>query len=162
MTEPIFLRKQFESRAHYADFARSKAAPRYSVIYSSVASAKDRQAFDLSTKEALFSDDLDALRRKVLGWESNGLRVYILDEEGYEPGWAIEAAPGFPDLLEPVFMFARSTPPLSAPISEVERTAREQLCDQSEHPLIFVDREDGVDTWFLRDILNDPAEAHGW
>ncbi|MEX3556220.1 MAG: hypothetical protein VB131_06490 [Burkholderia gladioli] len=162
MTEPVFLRKQFKSRAHYADFARGKAAPRYSVIYNSAASAKDKQAFDLSTEEALFSDDLDALRRKVLRWESNGLRVYILDEEGYEPGWAIEASPSFPDLLEPVFMFAGSTPPLSAPISEVERIAREQLCDQSEHPLIFVDREDGIDALFLCDILNDPAEARGW
>lgn len=162
MAEPIFLRKQFKSGAHYADFTRSKAALRYSVIYSSMTSAKDKKTFDLSTEETLFSDDLDALRRKVLGWEFNGLRVFILEEEGYEPGWAIEADPSFLDLLEPVFMFSGSTPPLSTPIAEVERIARERLCKQSNHPLIFIDRDDGINAWFLHDILNDPAEARGW
>lgn len=155
-----FLRRSFQSRAHYADFALNGDAPLYSVTLASSASEREKAAFDLAKGEALFSNDLDELRRIVLCWDTNKLRVFLHDAGNGRRTWAIAAAPDFPDLLDRVFLLPSQTPRLDAPIEDVEQMASKQICDHPNFPLIIVDRE--VSSWYLDEIVKDPACARGW
>lgn len=154
----------FLSRQDFAVFALQTDSPRFSVIWSQPSFSDDatRAAFGLQRQEALFSDDKSALWREAIQWEKNGLRVY-LDKAGEHPGWEVEAKPSFPDsLLENVFLFAAHCPAIDAPVEAAEGMALEQICDQDEHPLIFLDRLEPIDADFLKEVAADHEEGTGW
>jgi uncharacterized membrane protein YqaE (UPF0057 family) len=157
------IRHTFTSRASYANYARFEFAPRYSAIVCSSFFTGDHKALGLQPGEALFSDDLEALQREAIGWERNRIEAALvptdLDPEeraalnAPEQVWLVRAAPGFPEnLLDQVFSFCTDCPALDTPINEVEAMALAQLCDQPEHPLMFLDRLDPGDAAFLDEV----------
>lgn len=169
------IRHTFTSRASYANYARFEFAPRYSAIVCSSFFTGDHKALGLQPGEALFSDDLEALQREAIGWERNGIEAALvptdLDPEeraalsAPEQVWLVRAArgSGFPEnLLDQVFSFCTECPAFDTPINEVEAMALAQLCDQPEHPLIFLDRLDPGDADFLDEVARAPDEQKGW
>jgi len=167
------IRHTFTSRASYANYARFEFAPRYSAIVCSSFFTGDHKPLGLQPGEALFSDDLEALQREAIDWERNRIEAALvptdLDPEeraalnAPEQVWLVRAAPGFPEnLLDQVFSFCTDCPAFDTPINEVEAMALAQLCDQPEHPLMFLDRLDPGDADFLDEVARAPDEQKGW
>lgn len=172
-TTPAISRIRFNSRHEFAAFATQSNAPRYSVICSTFY-REHHKTLGIAPGEALFSDDPTALNKAALAWDRNQVKVSIVPNN-IEPGdralwgafagpdriWLVTAAPDFPDdLLDPVFVM--DGPLLSAPQEKAEEMALEQLCDQDEHPLVFIDNQDRIDRQFLFEILADDAEKSPW
>nr|BCU00984.1 hypothetical protein [uncultured bacterium] len=167
------IRHTFTSRAAYANYARIEFAPRYSAIVCYSFFNDDHKTLGLQPGEALFSDDLASLQREALGWDKNKIEAALVPtdldpQERAELGaaehvWLVRAAPGFPEnLLDQVFSFCTECPALDTPINQVEAMALVQLCDQEEHPLMFVDRLNLDDAAFLDEIASAPEEREAW
>lgn len=138
-TTPAISRIRFNSRHEFAAFATQSDAPRYSVICSTFY-REHHKTLGVVPGEALFSDDPATLKKAALAWDRNQVKVSIVPTN-IEPGdralW-------------------------SAPQEKAEEMALEQLCDQDEHPLMFIDNQDSIDRQFLSEILADDAEKSPW
>jgi|GEM_PF-1796561 len=173
MTETItsdIHRIKFNSRQEFAEFATRAEAPRYSVICSSFY-REHHLVLGVVPGEALFSNNQTALNKVAIAWDRNQVKVslvptdrnpvYCVPSDWPDHTWLVTANEDFPDdLIEPVFSI--DGPLLSASQEKAEEIALEQLCNQDEHPLLFIDKQDDIDKEFLSEILADDAEKSSW
>ncbi len=161
--KPEVQRINFENQQEYAAFAMRSDSPRYSAICCMSFYDEQHSALGIAPGEALFSDNFDALRKTAIAWDRNQLKVSIapmpadvleLFSDAPDRLWRIEASPDFPDdLIE--FAFEWNAPSLDADEETVAAIALDRLCDQDDHPLIFIDKQAKPDLQYLIETLDD-------
>lgn len=165
---PAVFKRSFQSGADYAEFAISKAAPRYSVRL--VVADDIGGMLGLKDGEALFSDDMNVLKRAAINWDANGFEVFIdlaVNYPEYYPDvddcWWVRANSSVPTwFLEECSTSGRDWPALNAPIAEVEAVILDMLVGENYEIFAFMDREDCLQSVVSDIALDDDCQPRNF
>jgi hypothetical protein len=163
---PAVLWKSFPSRGAYANYALSKEAPRYSIVFDTVASPELARTFGIQEGQALFSDGVRLLQRAFLNWDVNRYEAVIAraaDLQDYDPAdkwddeWRLTAGVAVPA------WFVNEISGTLTPEMETSALTRENATlDLIFSGLHLRDSQAALDIEYLTKVVEVPSKQGDW